>query len=449
MEGFDSRTEVNEQDLTQVADFADSTSTSDHNSGGSHGSSVQESDFEVALDQALEDPLLEDGSPESEHNHAKPESINNSLHTSLDAVDVKSIDLSRVRTTEKFGRRLARNGDLLDPGGGNNTVIGSKGDDVIVGTGGGLNTITVGGGKNTVVLGKETTNRIFDFNPRSDVLAFSEDLSLDNIVIAQGKNPTKGGIDQPLDSENNALIIDKETEHILAALTFVNADSLSVRNFSQVSSEALQNLEESGKFETTLQAGDGGEQLTGTRKSDRLTGGNGNDFLYVGDDGFRFGKARGNGPGEFPFPNNSPGVTEMNLDLKGGVLRVQGSYKNFEGLPLFSDGATEVDPDAVIPNGADPQALIEGFLRVPQDSEGNPISGFHVHFSPEGFADATVERYFTVNPTDEKSGQVTGEFELEPELQAALLGNVLYGNLHSTKHPVGENRVEFNTARFT
>ncbi|WP_416673296.1 hypothetical protein [Egbenema bharatensis] len=141
-------------------------------------------------------------------------------------------------------------------------------------------------------------------------------------------------------------------------------------------------------------------------------------------------------------------MTEMNLELKDGILRVEGSYKDFEGLPLFSDGATEVDPKAVIPNGADPQALIEGFLRVPEDAEGNPLSGFHIHYSAEGFADATVERYFTVNPTDEKSGQVTGEFKLEPELQAALLGNVLYGNLHSTIHPVGENRVEFNTAKF-
>jgi hypothetical protein len=215
-----------------------------------------------------------------------------------------------------------------------------------------------------------------------------------------------------------------------------------------VSSDALDKLANTKKFSTTLQAGDGGEQLTGTRGRDRLTGGNGDDFLYVGDDGFRFDTAKGTGPGEFPFPNNSPGLTEMNLELKGGVLKVEGSYKDFEGLPLFSDGATEVAPDAVIPNGADPKALIEGFLRVPNDAEGNPISGFHIHYSAEGFADATVERYFTVTPTDEKSGRVTGEFKLEPELQAALLGKTLYGNLHSTKHPVGENRVEFNTVQF-
>ena len=30
-----------------------------------------------------------------------------------------------------------------------------------------------------------------------------------DIIIAQGKNPGKGGLEQPLDSVNNALIIDK------------------------------------------------------------------------------------------------------------------------------------------------------------------------------------------------------------------------------------------------
>lgn len=382
------------------------------------------------------------------HNHAKPASTKQTLHVSLDAVDAaKGLRSQKVKQRSSLVENLGKQGDFLDPGAGNNTVIGAGGNDIILGRDGGLNTITTGTGKDIVVLGKETTNRIFDFDPTKDKLALDGDLKPRDIMIAQGKNPGKGGVDQPLDSENNTLIIDKKSGHILAALTFVKSDAVSEKQFIQVKPEELEAVA-AKKFFNVLQANDAGQQLTGTRKRDKMIGGEGDDFLYLGDDSFEFGTATGTGPGEFPFPNASPGTSELNLELKQGVLRVNGSYRDFEGVPLFSDGVQEVAPDAVIPNGADPQALIEGFLQVPNDAEGNPISGFHLHFSRENFADATVERYFTVNTIDAQSGQVSAEFELTPELQAALLAKNLYGNLHSTKHPVGENRLEFKTVQF-
>lgn len=382
------------------------------------------------------------------HNHAKPDSLEQSLHVSLDSVDgARNLKSKKVKQRSSLSGVLGKRGDFLDPGAGNNTVIGAGGNDVILGRDGGINTITTGTGKDIVVLGEETTNRIFDFDPAKDKLALAGDLKPRDIIIAQGTNPGKGGVDQPLDSENNTLIIDKKSGHILAALTFVKADAVNEKHFIRVKPEALEALA-SKKFSNVLEANDSGQQLTGTRGRDKMIGGKGDDFLYLGDDSFQLDTATGTGPGEFPFPNTSIGTSELNLEMKGGVLRVSGSYKDFEGLPLFSDGVQEVAPDAVIPNGADPNALIEGFLQVPNDAEGNPISGFHLHFSRENFADATVERYFTVKTVDAQSGQVEAEFELTPELQAALLAKNLYGNLHSTKHPVGENRVEFNTVRF-
>ncbi|WP_416673298.1 hypothetical protein [Egbenema bharatensis] len=327
MEGFDNHTELHDHDLTQTGDFSASGYESDHHSGGSNGTSVQESTFEEALDSSLEkessqqdhghssshnDQGHSHGSSDSDgfdvndfHNHARPDSIDNPLHVSLDAVDVRSLDLGGIQTKSNLRGHLGGNGDLLEPGGGNNTVIGSSGNDIVVGTGGGVNTITTGSGKDMVILGKETTNRIFDFDPSKDILAIADNLSMDDIVIAQGKNPTKAGVQQPFDSENNALVIDKSTEHILAALTFVNASELSASNFVQVTSDALRNFDKGNSFASVQQAGDGGEQLTGTRGRDRLTGGNGDDFLYVGDDGIKFDTAIGTGR------ENSPSLTTV------------------------------------------------------------------------------------------------------------------------------------------
>jgi hypothetical protein len=181
-----------------------------------------------------------------------------------------------------------------------------------------------------------------------------------------------------------------------------------------------------------------------------MIGGDGNDFLYVGDDGFRFNTARGGGGTEFPFPTDSPGTSELNFTMSRGVLKVNGSYSDFDGFPLFSQGERELDPNAKILSGANPQALMEGFLRVPKDVEGNLISGTHLHFSPAednrgNFADATVVRYFDNTPTDAKSGTIKGEFELKPEEQAALLAGNLYMNIHSNIDGDGDGRAGFAT----
>jgi hypothetical protein len=411
------------------------------------------------IDAPPADPALQGFSTEpsqeskldEDHDHGNPGTAP-LFHVSLDDVtSAKGVNSGAVRTVRDLTRRFGTKGDLLDPGAGNNTVIGAGGNDLILATGSGLNTITTGGGSDTIVLGDETTNRVFDFNPDRDRFILSEGMSLDNIVIAQGKNPGKGGLNQPLDSVSNTLIIDKSDGHILAALTFVNSESISDRNFLKVSSTAL-DAAKNVMFNTQ----EGSGQLTGGLGHDKLIGGEGDDFLAPGDDTFRFRTARSGE--EFPFATDSPGTTRLNLDLKGGVLRVDGRYKNFDGAPLFSQGEKTIDPSAIILNGAGAQTFIDGFLKVPQDVEGNPISGTHLHFSPAGdvrgsFADATVVRYFTNTPTSAKAGTLTGEFELTPQEQAALLAGNFYVNVHTNVDldkdgkggfPTGENRININ-----
>ena len=207
------------------------------------------------------------------------------------------------------------------------------------------------------------------------------------------------------------------------------------------------------------QRGDG--QLNGTQGHDRLIGGKGDDFLYVGNDGFKFNLAQTtSGADEFPFKNDSAGSSQIQLNLKDGVLTASGSYKDFNAFPLFSQGEKAIDPNAKILNGSDPVSLINNFLKVPNDKEGNPLSGTHLHFSPSGddrgnFADATVLRYFTNTVTDDHSGTLSATFHLAPDEQAALLAGDLYLNIHSNINPnfatdgksgfpTGENRINFN-----
>ncbi|KAM3093349.1 hypothetical protein ACKFKG_19430 [Phormidesmis sp. 146-35] len=422
----------------------------------SKGSSPEAANLEKALNQALApDEAQTIAAPPDDHDH-KPVVGKFQLHVELDQVaSARGLDVKNVVRETSFLDNLGAKGDVLNPKGGNNVVIGSGDSDVVQGTGGGFNTITTGTGKDTVVLGRETTNRVLDFDPANDRFVLSG-LNPKNIIIAQGKNPGKGGLEQPLDSVNNALVIDKKTEHILAALPFVKVGDLSEKNFARNSVEAnqsLRGLKEKG-FKT--QRGDG--KITGTLGHDRLIGGGGDDFLYVGDDGFKTKTAKGTGGSEFPFVTDSPGSSEMNTELKNGVLTVKGSYKDFDGFPLFSQGEKEIDPNAKILNGADPVALINGFLKVPKDVEGNPISGTHLHFSPAGdsrgdFADATVVRYLTNTPTDAKSGTISGKFNLTPVEQAAFLAGDIYSNIHSNVDgdgdgkagfPTGENRLNFN-----
>jgi hypothetical protein len=496
MDGFNTKPQDNQNqfgaaDLTAMpAGYGDYT-------GGSKGSSVSDSDLTAALNQAVQAPVpssttasqpsaldasssLQPAAASTapvttstttttvvdDHNHGDPGTGGHpNLHTSLDAVDVKT-DLTQAVLSKATGRasfgKLARiafsRGDFLDPGAGDNTVIGSGGSDIIVGKGGGFNTITTGTGRDTVVLGEETTNRIFDFDPTKDTLAIDSSIPLEDIVIAQGKNTGKGGLNQPLDRVDSTLIIDKREGHILADLTFTKAESLTDKNFVQIRSNLLDTIGKFGRFANVQQADDSGQQLNGTLKRDKLLGGEGNDFLFVGDDGFKFGTAKGSGPQEFPFPNPSPGTSELTPSLKNGVLTITGSYKDFDAAPLFSQNETSIDPKATILNGSDPVSLINGFLKVPKDVEGNPISGTHLHFSPSedsrgNFADATVVRYLTNTAVDAKSGTISGQFHLTPDEQAALLAGNLYVNIHSNidvdgdgkaGFPTGENRLNFN-----
>lgn len=454
MEAFDNKTQHNH---STAAGTGAILSPDADLSISSKGSSAQATELEKALNQAL--PSEEQQAVTStadDHNHS-PVVNKFQLHVDLDQVaSVKGLETNKLSRDTSFRDDLGSKGDYLNPKEGNNVVIGSGDSDVIRGTGRGFNTITTGTGKDTIILGKETTNRILDFDPNSDRFVLSG-INPKNIIIAQGKNPGKGGLDQPLDSVNNALIIDKKTQHILAALPFVKASDISEKNFARGSAEAnksLQNLKDDG-FKT--QRGDG--RLTGTQGHDRLIGGSGDDFLYVGDDGFKINTARGSGATEFPFRvDATSGTTELESELKNGVLRVTGNYKDFDAFPLFSQGEREIDPKAKILNGSDPKALIENFLKVPKDIEGNPISGTHLHFSPSGdsrgsFADATVVRYFTNTPIDAKSGKISGEFELSPTEQAAFLAGNFYTNIHSNMdgdgdgkagYPTGENRINFN-----
>ncbi|MGG6264915.1 hypothetical protein ACQ4M3_02470 [Leptolyngbya sp. AN03gr2] len=454
MEAFDNKTQHNQ---TKADGTAPALSPDADLTIPSKGSSTQGTELEKALNQALpaEESQAVKSTPD-DHDHG-PVVGKFQLHVDLNQVaDAKTLNGKQIKRDTSFRDDLGAKGDYLNPKEGNNVVIGSGDSDVIRGTGRGFNTITTGTGKDTVILGKETTNRVLDFDPGNDRFVLSG-LNPRNITIAQGKNPGKGGLDQPLDSVNNALVIDKTNGHILASLPFVKAADISEKNFARNTAEAnrsLRGLKDQG-FKT--QRGNG--KLTGTQGHDRLIGGGGDDFLYVGDDGFKLNTAKGSGKTEFPFRvDDTAGTTELTPELKNGVLRVKGSYKDLEAAPLFSQGEKEIDPKAKILNGSDPKALIEGFLKVPKDVEGNPISGTHLHFSPSGdargsFADATVVRYFTNTPTDARSGTISGEFELSPTEQAALLAGDFYTNLHTNVDvdgdgkagfPTGENRINFN-----
>ncbi|HEY9630253.1 MAG TPA: CHRD domain-containing protein [Coleofasciculaceae cyanobacterium] len=471
MAGLDSKAHQAQDSF--AADHQDLDHSHGSNSGQkSKGSSVLESELNNSLDQSLgnassaQKASSQSKSSSDDHDHA-PVTNGQSTHVSLEGLEpVKSFNSSqvaKVKTAKDLVNQVGGDlGDLLNPGGGKNTVTSARRNDIVFGDGGGFNTITTGEGKDAIVLGKETTNRIFDFDPTKDKFILSSGLKMEDILITQGKNPGKGGLDQPTDSENNALIIDKNGGHILGALTFTKAAALSANNFAQIDDKSIVDfVKNDAGFASAngLATQQGNGQINGTTRDDKLVGGAGDDFLYLGDDSFSVTPVKAtSGANEFPFKNDSPGTTDLKAELKAGVLRIDGTYQNFDGAPLFSQGETVIDPKATILNGSDPVALINGFLKVPQDVEGNKISGTHLHFSPSGddrgnFADATVVRYLTNTPTDAKSGTITGEFELTPEEQAAFLAGNLYTNLHTNVDtdgdgkagfPTGENRVNFN-----
>lgn len=457
-------TNQNPQDAAAIADIT-ALAASAESSTSTGFSATQAQQLDAALDRTLGDSATSPPAPVVGQGcgcgtpgctKSPPTNAGNfSLQTSMDNVTTVR-QLGRLRREFSFIENLGRRGDFMSLGGGDNVAIGSSNADVIDARGGRFNTITSGTGRDTIVLGVGTTSRIFDFDTANDRLVIDPTgLNLQNLVLAQGKNAGRAGVDQPLDSANNAMLIDKSTGHILATMSFTKADQIfDDRNLRQLTEFAVRTLD-LVRFDNVRQ-GDG--QVTGTRGRDRLTGGAGNDFLYVGDDGFKFNTAKGGGGTEFPFATDSPGTSELNAELKSGVLRLNGKYQNFDASPLFSQGETEIDPKARILNGSNPQALVQGFLSVPKDVEGNPISGTHLHFSPAGdsrgnFADATVVRFLENTPTDAKSGTLKGEFELTPVEQAALLAGNMYVNIHTNLDtdgdgragfPTGENRINFN-----
>jgi hypothetical protein len=407
------------------------------------------------LETPIKQQVLPSGSRVLSHDHA-PNTDNNldkHLQSSTSITAVRGLDLAKLKLENSLLKKLGRKGNVYEPAGGKNTLIGTGQRDIFQLNRKGFNTVTTGDGADTLILGAETTNRVFDFNPAKDRIVFDKSLDPRNIMIGQGTNPGKGGLNQPLDSENNTLIVDKATNHILASLAFTNADKLnqfeSRQQFAQLTQTASQILNK-GNF--TIHRGDG-EQEGSSRGRDRFIGEQGNSFFNSGDSRVKLQRARtSSGRQEFPFPNDSPGSSEITPTLRNGMLSLTGSYRNFIGLPLFSQGEKAIDPTATILNGSDPVALINGFLQVPEDVEGNPISGSHLHFSPAedsrgNFADATVIRYLTNTITDTKSGQLTARFRLTPDEQAAFLAGNLYVNMHTNVgggFPTGENRINFN-----
>lgn len=201
-----------------------------------------------------------------------------------------------------------------------------------------------------------------------------------------------------------------------------------------------------------------------------FTGGAGNDFLNGSAGKVSFNTAHGDGKTEFPFPTNSPGNADVNLNLSqdGKTLNVDGKFQDFQGKPLFSQGETTIDPNATVLGGKKAQDLVDGFLKTQNDAEGNTLTGAHLHFSPSGddrngdgktggkaddHADGTVVRFLDVKNDTASSGTVSGKFDLKPEETAALVAGNIYTNVHSNISaandgkggvPTGEARVNFN-----
>ncbi|HEY9643561.1 MAG TPA: hypothetical protein V6C57_23940, partial [Coleofasciculaceae cyanobacterium] len=415
------------------------------------GSSMLDSSFATALDDKLGSALAsgqavkaanakktgvafdEAGDKIDAHNHGGSQaggprrsvSINGDDHVSLNGLRAaKSYDPATTEHTSAF-KLLAKarfsQGDLIDTGAGNQDVaIGAKGNDVFFGDQGGKNTFTTGTGQDSIILGKETTNRVFDFDPTKDKLVLGNGLTMNDVTIAQGTNPGKGGVNQPLDSVNNTLVVSKADGHILASLTFVKADKITADNFRTISDNELSRLRSNENIPGfNLMKGAG--TITSDQNSNNIKGSSGDDFVRLGGNQVVFKDIVANsGAEEFPFPNPSLGSSKVSVKLDGGKLSLNGNYQNFEAAPLFSQGETKIDPNAIILNGSDPVALVNGFLATPVDAEGNKITGTHVHFSPSGdergnFADGTIVRFIKNDITSATTGNISGQFSLKPE----------------------------------
>ncbi|MBE9010681.1 CHRD domain-containing protein [Pseudanabaenaceae cyanobacterium LEGE 13415] len=407
----------------------------------------------------------------------------------LDAEQVEQLDL----------RVLADNAtDVLAPQGGVNTVIGSgQGDAILSNTAGSFNTITTGDGADFIVLGDEATNRVFDFDPNEDKLVLTGDVSIDDIVIGQGKSTTTGGLQQPLDFFRHTLVVDRSTNNILATLQFTPSDTISNADFAQLQPEAVKQVAESNlppefdffardiartapsttepeseapnpqqssgavnehnhsgpKVPNVPTLGQDFNRVEARDVAGRSVsiGGNGNDFIRPDDAAFSFENAVGGGQTEFPFATDSPGTSEVAIEFANDVLSLDGTFQNFDGEPLFINGETTIAEEATNLSPTAEATLLTNFLAVSNDSEGNVRTGTHLHYSPAGdfrpnAADATVVRFLdnTVNE-DGKSGTFSGEFNLSPEEQAALAAGNLYINIHTNQDGDGDGKGGFIT----
>lgn len=215
------------------------------------GSSIQTDDIK----KSLESTFNQSSQPSSD-SKSQPKSSSTSSNPLAEATHVEpdkvsgarglSVDQVKKEDKASLEKKLGQNGDFLDSKGGNDTVIGGSGNDVIRNAGGGFKTVTGGGGSDTFTLGKETTARIFGFDPGKDQFAISDGLKVDDIRFGQGTDPTKGGLNQPLNSENNTVVFDasgsEKEKHILASLSFVQANTISENNFVTVDSKDLDAL---------------------------------------------------------------------------------------------------------------------------------------------------------------------------------------------------------------
>ncbi|MDX2231718.1 MAG: choice-of-anchor I family protein [Leptolyngbyaceae cyanobacterium bins.349] len=111
--------------------------------------------------------------------------------------------------------------DLLRGGAGNDTLIGGDGDDTLIG-GTGIDVLTGGYGSDTFVLAATSgTDTLTNFNVDDDLLQLTGGLTFGQLSITQGT----GAI------ANDTLIQLSATKEVLAVLSGVQANTLTINNF--------------------------------------------------------------------------------------------------------------------------------------------------------------------------------------------------------------------------
>jgi hypothetical protein len=139
-----------------------------------------------------------------------------------------------------------------------------------------------------------------------------------------------------------------------------------------------------------------------------------------------------------------------NAVLEDGRLKIEGSFSNFDAVPLFeAEGANEqAAEDVSVFSNDDPQDLVNRF-RADAEAKGFEPTGVHLHFSPEEEADATIMWTLGVEQNDAKSGTISGDFALTPEEQAAASAarsdgkGLFYLNNHTNVNADGDDRGGF------